>query len=455
MLNIIILAAGSGKRMQSKIPKVLHTFAGRPMLEYVIESAKNLNPDSITVVLGHEADLVKSCIKNNDLNFVLQESQLGTAHAVMCAIPMISSFDNDDSNTLILYGDVPLVNVRTLRSLLDSCHAGISILTSISDNPYGYGRIIRNEFGDIVQIVEHKEANCEQLAITEVNVGIVAIQTEKLKKWIGIIFNNNEQREYYLTDLVKIAVDDGVIVGSVSPNDSWEVLGINDHIQQANIERIYQYEQAKNYMSKGLTLSDPRRFDVRGSLKFGRDVFIDVGCIFEGVVELGNDVHIGPYCVLRDVTIEKNTRIEAYSHISNSIMESNVAIGPFAKLCKGSYIKSNSKIGNFVEIKNTNFGNNSKASHLSYIGDSNIGSNVNIGAGVVTCNYDGVNKFRTIIEDNAFIGSGSQLIAPIKVGESATIGAGTTLTDDAPADQLTLARVRQKTVVNWKRPKKN
>lgn len=455
MLNIIILAAGSGKRMNSKIPKVLHKFAGRPMLDYVIESAKNLNPDSITIVLGHEANLIKSSIRNNDLNIVLQETQLGTAHAVMCAIPMISFYDNEDSNTLILYGDVPLVSVSTLRSLLDSCCGGISILTSISENPYGYGRIIRDKVGNIVQIIEHREANCEQIAITEVNVGIIAIQTKKLKQWIGMIFNDNEQREYYLTDLVKIAVSNDVSVNSVSPKESWEVFGINDHIQQANIERIYQYEQAKNYMSKGLTISDPRRFDVRGSLKFGCDVFIDVGCIFEGLVKLGNDVHIGPYCILRDVTIEENAKIEAYSHISDSIVENNVVIGPFAKLCKNSYIKSNSKIGNFVEIKNTSFGNNSKASHLAYIGDSEVGSKVNIGAGVVTCNYDGANKFRTIIEDNAFIGSGSQLIAPIKVGENATIGAGTTLTDDAPAHQLTIARVRQKTIVNWKRPKKN
>ncbi|AGF48762.1 bifunctional UDP-N-acetylglucosamine diphosphorylase/glucosamine-1-phosphate N-acetyltransferase GlmU [Candidatus Kinetoplastidibacterium galati] len=455
MLNIIILAAGSGKRMQSKIPKVLHTFAGRPMLEYVIESAKNLNPDSITIVLGHEADLVKSYISNDNLNIVLQESQLGTAHAVMCAMPMISSFDNEDSNTLILYGDVPLVSVDTLRSLLDSCCEGMSILTSVSDNPDGYGRIIRDKTGNIVKIVEHKEANNEQIAIKEVNVGIIAIQTTKLKQWIGMIFNNNEQMEYYLTDLVKIAVTNSVIVNSVSPKKSWEVFGINDHIQQSNIERVYQYEQAKNYMSKGLTISDPSRFDVRGSLRFGSDVFIDVGCVFEGLVELGDDVYVGPYSILRDVTIEKNVRIEAYSHISNSTIENNVSIGPFAKLCKGSHIKSNSKIGNFVEIKNTNFGNKSKANHLAYIGDSNVGSNVNIGAGVITCNYDGANKFQTIIEDNAFIGSGSQLIAPIKVGQSATIGAGTTLTDDAPAGKLTIARARQKTIVNWKRPKKN
>ncbi|AFZ83391.1 bifunctional protein GlmU [Candidatus Kinetoplastibacterium blastocrithidii TCC012E] len=455
MLNIIILAAGSGKRMQSKIPKVLHTLAGRPMLEYVIESARNLNPNSITIVLGHEADVVKSCIDHNDLNIVLQESQLGTAHAVMCATSMISFRNNKDSTTLILYGDVPLVSVSTLRSLLDSCCGGMSILTSISDNPYGYGRIIRDNVGNIVQIVEHKEASQEQISIREINAGIIAIHTEKLKQWISMIFNNNEQKEYYLTDLVKIAVNNSVIVNSVLPKYSWEVFGINDHRQQANIERIYQYEQAKNYMLKGLTLSDPRRFDVRGSLKFGRDVFIDVGCIFEGLVELGDDVRIGPYCILRDVTVAENVLIEAYSHVSNTIVESNVVIGPFAKICKSSYIKSKSKIGNFVEIKNTSFGNSSKANHLAYIGDSEIGSNVNIGAGVVTCNYNGANKFRTIIEDNAFIGSGSQLIAPIKIGNSATIGAGTTLTDDAPADQLTIARSRQKTIVNWKRPKKN
>ncbi|WBF65592.1 MAG: bifunctional UDP-N-acetylglucosamine diphosphorylase/glucosamine-1-phosphate N-acetyltransferase GlmU [Candidatus Kinetoplastibacterium crithidii] len=456
MLNVVILAAGLGTRMQSNIPKVLHNLAGRPMLGYVLDSALALNPSTITIVVGKESEQIKSFIRNfsKKINIVIQNEQLGTGHAFKQSIPNLLDCPNNYSSTLVLYGDVPLVRTTTMDRLLKSCKNGLSILTSFLNDPSGYGRIIRDHNGCIKKIVEHKDANNIELNIKEINTGIISAPTSMLIKWISKLTNNNMQGEYYLTDIVDMAVSEGVFVDSRFPDDYWEILGINNHIQQVKLERIWQEEQARIIMDAGVTLADYKRIDIRGSLKCSKDVFIDVGCIFEGNIRLGSNVKIGPYCVLKDVNIADNVIIEAYSHLSSVTLDKGVQVGPFSRLCKGVSIGSNSKIGNFVEIKNSIFGKNTKSNHLTYIGDSHIGSNVNIGAGTITCNYDGLNKHQTIIEDNAFIGSGSQLVAPVKVGARATLGAGTTLTNDAPADQLTLSRTRQCSIANWRRPDK-
>ncbi|AGF46598.1 bifunctional protein GlmU [Candidatus Kinetoplastibacterium desouzaii TCC079E] len=454
MLNIVILAAGLGTRMKSNFPKVLHALAGRPMLAYVIDSALALRPSSITIVVGNESNQIRDFVKRYscDVNFVVQVNQLGTGHAVKQALPNLLDSGSEKDSTLILYGDVPLVKTITMESLLEARKNGLGILTSFLDNPNGYGRIIRDHNGFIRKIVEHRDANQIELNIKEINTGIIAVPTVLLKKWIVNLNNDNKQKEYYLTDIVGMAVSEGVFVGSSRPKENWEILGVNNHVQQANLERIWQEEQAKLIMESGVTLADPKRIDIRGTLECGKDVFIDVGCIFEGVVVLGDNVRIGPYCILKDVCIARDSIVNAYSHLCDANLGNNVQIGPFSRLRDCIDIDSYSKIGNFVEIKNSNFGKLSKANHLTYIGDADIGSNVNIGAGTITCNYDGLNKFRTIIEDNAFIGSDSQLIAPVMVGKDATIAAGTTLTNDAPEGQLTLSRVRQYSIPDWTRP---
>jgi len=454
MLNIVILAAGMGKRMRSDLPKVLHTLAGKPMLQHVLDTARQLDPARIVVVVGHGAERVQAaCAGQADVRFALQQPQHGTGHAVMQAAPLLLD-DAADSVTLVLYGDVPLVQPDTLRRLLAAAGDGMAVLTEHLDDPTGYGRIVRDGEGRIRAIVEHKDAAPEQLAINEVNTGILAAPTARLKQWLARIGNDNAQQEYYLTDAVGLAVADGVAVGAANPDASWETLGVNSRVQQAELERVWQREQARRLLEAGVTLADPARFDLRGTLACGRDVYIDVGCVFEGRVELADGVHVGPHCVLRDVSLGAGARVEAYSHLDQAQAGEQARIGPYARLRPGAQLGARSHIGNFVEIKNSRLGEDSKANHLAYVGDADVGARVNIGAGTITCNYDGVNKHRTVIEDDAFIGSDTQLVAPVRVGRGATLGAGTTLTSDAPAERLTLSRARQATVESWRRPAK-
>ncbi|OFS83126.1 Bifunctional protein GlmU [Oligella urethralis] len=453
-LTIVILAAGMGKRMQSDLPKVLHKLAGKPMLAHVIESAKQLKPAQIAVVVGHGADTVKAAFdKQKDLAFALQQPQQGTAHAVQQAEPLFVG-DAESDKTLILYGDVPLVQAETLSRLIEAAGDGVAVLTEFLDDPSGYGRIIRDAQGNVSRIVEHKDASEEELQTKEVNTGILCAPTKQLKTWLSKIDNNNAQGEYYLTDVIGLAVGDGVTVSAAQPAASWETLGVNSRIQQVELERAWQEEQARRLLAQGVTLADNKRIDIRGTLSCGRDVFIDVGCVFEGEVELADGVHIGPYCILKNVKVAKEAKIEAYSHLEQADLAEQCKVGPYARLRPGAQLGKGSQVGNFVEIKNTELGAFSKASHLSYLGDAVIGQRVNIGAGTITCNYDGANKFTTVIGDDAFIGSDTQLIAPVTVGEGATIGAGTSLRQDAPANQLTLTQSRQINVPHWQRPVK-
>ncbi|OZI16081.1 UDP-N-acetylglucosamine diphosphorylase/glucosamine-1-phosphate N-acetyltransferase [Bordetella genomosp. 7] len=454
MLNVVILAAGLGKRMQSDLPKVLHSLAGKPMLEHVLDSARQLEPGRIVVVVGHGAERVRGAYEGRPgLSFALQQPQQGTGHAVQQAVPLLQE-DGQDDVTLVLYGDVPLVQPDTLRRLLQARGQGAAVLTEILDDATGYGRIVRNEQGQVVRIVEHKDATEAERAIREVNTGIMAAPTARLKEWLGRIDNNNAQGEYYLTDVIGLAVADGVAVGAAQPSAGWETLGVNSRVQQAELERRWQLEQARRQLEAGVTLADPARFDVRGTLSCGRDVFIDVGCVFEGKVELADGVRVGPHCVLRDVSVGAGTHIDAFSHIQQATVGRDARIGPYARLRPGASLGDRTHVGNFVEIKNSVLDADSKANHLAYVGDADIGARVNVGAGTITCNYDGANKHRTIIEDDAFIGSDTQLVAPVRVGKGATLGAGTTLTRDAPAGKLTVSRPKQATIDGWQRPQK-
>ena len=454
MLNIVILAAGQGKRMQSHLPKVLHTIAGRPMLSHVLDSARALAADSIVVVVGHGAEQVqRAYASQGDLQFVQQQPQLGTGHAVLQTVAQLTE-DGRDDVTIVLYGDVPLVQPDTLRALLAAREQGLSLLTEVLPDPTGYGRIVRDSAGQITSIVEHKDATTDQRLIQEVNTGILAAPTAQLKKWLAQLTNNNAQGEYYLTDIIGMAVEAGLRIQAVHPADSFETLGVNSRAQQAQLERLWQLELARRQLEAGVTLADPARIDVRGSLICGQDVFIDVGCVFEGQVSLGDGVVVGAHCVLRDVAIGARSRIEPFSHLDQATVGCEAKIGPYARLRPGAALADRTHVGNFVEIKNARLGVDSKANHLAYVGDADIGERVNIGAGTITCNYDGVNKHRTVIEDDAFIGSDTQLVAPVRVGRGATLGAGTTLTRDAPADKLTVSRARQVTIEGWKRPVK-
>lgn len=455
MLNVVILAAGLGKRMQSDLPKVLHTLAGKPMLAHVLDSARQLEPARVIVVAGHGAERVKQVFGGqDDLRFALQQPQQGTGHAVRQAAPLLLEGDGEDDATLVLYGDVPLVRPETLRRLLQARGAGAAVLTEVLADSTGYGRIVRDATGKVCRIVEHKDASEAQQAIKEVNTGILAAPTARLKDWLSRIDNTNAQGEYYLTDVVGLAVADGVPVSAAQPTASWETLGVNSRAQQAELERRWQGEQARRQLEAGVTLADPARFDVRGTLHCGRDVFIDVGCVFEGQVTLADGVRVGPHCVLRDVSVGAGTRIEAFSHLQQAQVGGDARIGPYARLRPGAELGDRSHVGNFVEVKQSVLGADSKANHLAYIGDADIGARVNVGAGTITCNYDGVNKHRTVIEDDAFIGSDTQLVAPVRVGRGATLGAGTTLTRDAPADKLTVSRGKQITIDGWRRPLK-
>jgi bifunctional UDP-N-acetylglucosamine pyrophosphorylase/glucosamine-1-phosphate N-acetyltransferase len=447
-LNIVVLAAGKGTRMHSKLPKVLHPIGGKPMLGRVLDLAAKLRAARTIVVYGHGGEVVPGAFPGSGVEFVRQEPQLGTAHAILQALPYL----HGNGTTLILYGDVPLTRDTTLENLI--AKPGLRLLTAVLQDPSGYGRIIRNKNGHIVQIVEDKDANAQEKKIQEINTGILCAPTDMLRQWLPKISNLNAQKEYYLTDIVALAVQSNMEVGAAQPSDSWEIMGVNSKEQLAYLERVHQLQNAKDQMAKGVTLADPWRFDMRGELMCGMDVFIDVNCIFQGKVRLGDDVTVGAGCVLRDVEIGAGSELAPYSHLDGTVIGNNCRIGPYARLRRGTRLANDVRVGNFVEIKATEFGDRSKANHLSYLGDTTIGSGVNIGAGTITCNYDGANKYRTIIEDDAFIGSDTQLVAPVTIGRGATIGAGSTVTKDAPADSLTLSRVKQATVAGWRRPVK-
>jgi bifunctional UDP-N-acetylglucosamine pyrophosphorylase/glucosamine-1-phosphate N-acetyltransferase len=450
-LNIIILAAGKGTRMCSDLPKVLHKVGGVPILQHVINAAKQLNPKKIIVVYGFGGEIVKKNITDDDLEWVLQAEQLGTGHAVQQAIPYLS----DHGKSLILLGDVPLVDTKSFIQMLEKAEKNLVVQTFFKNNPSGYGRIIRDAKQQVTAIVEHKDANDIQRAINEVNTGIMAMPNSKLKHWLKNINNQNAQKEYYLTDIIALSVNEGLPVLPFVVDDEWSVTGINSKLDLYEIEREYQYRTAKELMMQGVTLHDAKRIDVRGSLKCGRDVVIDVNCLFEGDVTLEDGVYIGPNCYIKNAVISTGSKLAAFTHIEDTIVGADNSIGPFARLRPGSNLASHVHIGNFVELKNASIGLNSKINHLSYVGDASLGENVNIGAGTITCNYDGANKHKTVIEDNVFVGSDTQLIAPVTIGKGATIAAGSTITKDVQADTLTLCRAReQQSIRGWKRPQK-
>jgi bifunctional UDP-N-acetylglucosamine pyrophosphorylase/glucosamine-1-phosphate N-acetyltransferase len=448
-LNIVILAAGKGTRMYSDKPKVLHTLAGKPLVQHVLDCASALKPQQICVVYGHGGEAVPQAMQQYAARFVIQEPQLGTGHAVQQAMPHLG----DVGNTLVLYGDVPLIQHCTLHQM-QQAGDGLVLLTVTLLNPAGYGRIVRDAQGDVQSIIEEKDATPEQREIREVNTGILLAPTKMLRGWLAKLQNNNSQGEYYLTDIVGMAVQQGVGVHTVQPAHEWEIHGINSKSQLMVLERTWQLVEASRLLVHGVTLADAARIDVRGKLSCGRDVEIDVGCIFEGEVNLGDNVRVGAYSVIRNSGIAAGTDIAPYSHIDSSEVGANCHIGPYARLRPGTKLSDEVHIGNFVEVKNSEIASGSKANHLSYIGDSTVGSRVNIGAGTITCNYDGANKYRTIIEDDVFIGSDTQLVAPVTVGKGATIGAGTTVWKNAPAGELTMNAKTQSTKPGWKRPQK-
>ncbi|WER46242.1 bifunctional UDP-N-acetylglucosamine diphosphorylase/glucosamine-1-phosphate N-acetyltransferase GlmU [Cupriavidus sp. WKF15] len=450
-MNIVILAAGMGKRMHSDLPKVLHPVAGRPMLAHVIDTARTLSPSRLVVVVGHGADHVREAVAADDVTFAEQARQLGTGHAVMQALPQL----DDSLPTLVLYGDVPLTTAATLKSLVDEAgDSRFGVLTVEMPDPTGYGRIVRDAAGSIVRIIEQKDASEAVRAIREINTGIIVCPTGHLRRWLSTLRNDNAQGEYYLTDTVERAAAEGVEIVSAQPAALWETLGVNSKVQLAEVERIHQRNQAQRLLEAGVTLADPARIDVRGELSCGRDVTIDVGCVFEGRVHLGDGVQIGANCVIRNATIGAGAQVQPFCHIDSAKIGADGRIGPYARLRPGTELGEDVHIGNFVEVKNSQVAAHSKANHLAYVGDATVGSRVNIGAGTITCNYDGANKFRTVIEDDVFIGSDTQLVAPVTVRRGATIGAGTTLTKEAPADKLTLSRAKQMTVATWQRPVK-
>ena len=449
-LNVVILAAGQGKRMYSNLPKVLHPIAGKALVRHVIDTARTLDPARLCVVYGHGGDVVRAALPDADLAWALQAPQLGTGHAVQQALPHLAP----DGVTLGLYGDVPLTRPETLRRLLAAAGEGLAVLTVALDDPTGYGRIVRDAAGQVVRIVEQKDATADEKAIREINTGIMAIPTARLADWLARLSNDNAQGEYYVTDLVAMAVADGVPVRTAQPDAEWEVLGVNSKVQLAELERVAQLNTAGRLLEQGVRLADPARLDVRGELACGRDVFIDVGCVFEGSVELAEAVEVGPYCVIKNARIAAGARIAAYTHIEDAVVGPDGRIGPFARLRPGTVLAGDVHIGNFVEVKKSTIAAHSKANHLAYLGDAEIGARVNVGAGTITCNYDGANKHKTVIEDDVFIGSDTQLVAPVTVRRGATLGAGTTLTKEAPADTLTLSRAKQMSIPGWTRPVK-
>jgi len=448
-MNVVILAAGQGKRMHSDLPKVLHPLAGRPLLAHVLAAARSLAPGVICIVYGHGGERVREATGAPDLVWAKQEPQLGTGHALAQALPQL----NAKAPTLVLYGDVPLTRAQTLHDLYRAAGQGLALLTVEVDDPRGYGRIVRRG-GRIVRIVEEKDASAEERALREINTGIMVLPTARLKAWLGGLKNKNAQKEYYLTDVVAAAVKDKVAIHSAHPAAAWETLGVNSKAQLAELERVYQREAAAALMQAGATLADPARIDVRGSLACGRDVSIDVNCVFEGEVVLGEGVSIGANCVLRDVKVAAGTTIAPFCHLQEADIGARCRIGPYARLRPGTELAEDVHIGNFVEVKASRIGARSKANHLSYVGDASVGRDVNIGAGTITCNYDGANKHRTVIEDDVHIGSDTQLVAPVTVGAGSTSAAGTTIYRDVPPGGLVLTKAEQIFKPGWKRPVK-
>lgn len=449
-LSVVILAAGKGTRMYSDLPKVLHPIAGKPMVKHVIDTVKHLNARQINLIYGHGADLLKERLADEPVNWVFQAEQLGTGHAMQQAAPFFA----DDENIMMLYGDTPLIQQSTLERLIaQKPENGIALLTVKLENPTGYGRIIR-ENGSVVAIVEQKDASAEQLKIQEINTGVMVASGASFKKWLGNLNNNNAQGEYYITDVIAMANEDGFQVQAVQADEFMEVEGVNNRLQLAALERFYQKKQAEKLLLAGVTLIDPSRFDVRGTVEHGKDVSIDVNVILEGDVKLGNNVKIGAGCVLKNVTVGDNVEIKPYSVLEDAVIGEKSAIGPFSRLRPGTQLAEGAHVGNFVEIKNAQVGKGSKVNHLTYVGDAEVGSNVNIGAGVITCNYDGANKFKTIIGDDVFVGSDSQLVAPVEIANGATIGAGSTITKNVAEGELVITRVAQKHIQGWQRPTK-
>ncbi|SAK77255.1 UDP-N-acetylglucosamine pyrophosphorylase [Caballeronia glebae] len=450
-MNIVILAAGMGKRMRSALPKVLHSLAGKPLLAHVIDTARTLSPTRLVVVVGHGADKVRETVGAPDVQFALQDKQLGTGHAVQQALPLL----DPSVPTLVLYGDVPLTRASTLQRLIDAAGTErYGVLTVTVGDPTGYGRIVRDGAGKVKKIVEQKDASEEERRIAEINTGIVITPTRTLESWLASLKNTNAQGEFYLTDVVERAIEAGVEVVTAQPDAEWETLGVNSKIQLAELERVHQRNVANALLEAGVTLMDPARIDVRGTLECGADVSIDVNCVFEGRVTLADNVTIGPNCVIRDATIGAGTRVDAYTHIEGGTTGANVVLGPYARLRPGATLGDEAHVGNFVEVKNAVLGRGSKANHLSYIGDSDIGARVNIGAGTITCNYDGANKHRTVIGDDVFVGSDTQLVAPVRVGRGVTIAAGTTVWKDVGEDELVLNEKSQVSKTGYVRPVK-
>jgi bifunctional UDP-N-acetylglucosamine pyrophosphorylase/glucosamine-1-phosphate N-acetyltransferase len=449
-LDIVILAAGKGTRMQSQTPKVLHTLAGKPMVQHVMDTASGLQPDRTHVVIGHGAEQLRKALADKAVQFAVQAEQKGTGHAVAQALDQLGS-----GKVLILYGDVPLLQRDSLKTLLaqvDEQHIGL--LTVTLDDPMGYGRIVRNDAGEAVAIVEQKDASSDQLAICECNTGIMAMTSAQLKRWLPQLSAENAQGEYYLTDVIAMAADEGIQVCTAQPATAVEVEGVNNRAQMARLERAYQQQLADKLMAQGVALADPARLDIRGRLTCGHDVFIDVGCVFEGEVELGEGVRVGPYCVIKNSTIGAESVVDTHSVIEGTVAAGLNQIGPFARLRPGTRLAVKAKVGNFVETKNADVGEGSKINHLSYVGDARLGRDVNVGAGTITCNYDGANKHHTDIGDNAFIGSNTALVAPVSVGKGATIGAGSTIAKDVTDYALAVTRSRQLEKIDWLRPSK-
>ena len=452
-LSTIILAAGQGTRMRSSLPKVLHLLAGKPLVSHVIETALNLNPAAVILVYGHGGESVRETLSEFPISFALQDQQLGTGHAVIQAMDQVNAVGGDF--VLVLYGDVPLISAATLRKLIVAKgEQPLALLTMQLPDPKGYGRIVRAENGSILSIIEEKDADESVRSIQEVNTGILVADRLALGRWLSELDNHNSQKEYYLTDIVRLCVASGGQVQSTQTTDVHEVLGVNNKRQLAELERHYQLQQANHLMDAGVTLADPARLDVRGEVKVGKDVFIDANVQLLGSVTLGDRVSIGPNVVIRDTSVADDVEVLAFSLIEEATLATGCSIGPYARIRPGTHLEKNVKIGNFVEIKKSNIAEDSKVNHLSYIGDSEIGKRVNIGAGTITCNYDGTNKHKTMIGDDVFVGSDTQLVAPVKVGAGATIGAGSTITSEVPANELTLSRAKQKTIPGWKRPTK-
>jgi bifunctional UDP-N-acetylglucosamine pyrophosphorylase / glucosamine-1-phosphate N-acetyltransferase len=451
MLDILILAAGKGTRMRSDLPKVLHPVGGKALVQHVADTARKVGGEQLLIIVGHGAEKVEEKMAAPDVKFVLQAQQLGTGHAVQQALPHL----RNDASVLILYGDVPLTKAETLQKLISKVSdTQMGLLTVNMQNPTGYGRIVRDANNKVIAIVEHKDASDEQKKITEINTGIMAVKAKHLQKWLPQLSNNNAQGEYYLTDIIAMAKADGVAIEVEQPDAVEEVEGINNRQQQAALERFYQQQKANELMVAGVTLLDPSRIDIRGNLTCGRDVVIDVNCVFEGDVVLGDGVVIEPNCVIINSKIGNQTQIKSFSHIEDSTLAANCDIGPYARLRPGTDLADDVKIGNFVETKKAVIAKGSKVNHLSYIGDAIVGSKVNVGAGTITCNYDGVNKFKTEIGDNAFIGSNSALVAPVKIAAGSTVGAGSVITKSTEENDLAIARSQQRNIKGWERPKK-